>query len=337
MRAPLRALPGMPEPRTFERDGVRIVYYDAGPKSAAPPLVLCHGFPDMAFGWRNQIAALAARGFRVLALDQRGYGQSDCPAAVEAYDLDALTGDLAALLDVVGVEKAIFVGHDWGGIVVWSLPLRQPDRVAGIVALNTPYTKRAPEDPIAIYRRRFGPRFYIVQFNENQDSDRAFEADVEKSVRFFLRRPEDAPEGVDGRAAMDTITALAAYEPDGDPRQFLSREELAVYVDAFTRTGFTPGINWYRNFTRNWVATPPGLDLVSQPALMILSGRDQALPPSAADGMEKYVIDLEKRLLPESGHWTQQEFPDDVTNFIADWATRRFGAPAGLAPGSDGP
>jgi pimeloyl-ACP methyl ester carboxylesterase len=278
----------------------------------------------MAFGWRNQTAALAARGFRVLALDQRGYGQSDCPAAVEAYDLDALTGDLAAMLDVAGVEKAIFVGHDWGGIVVWSLPLRQPDRVAGIIALNTPYTKRAPEDPIAIYRRRFGPRFYIVQFNENQDSDRAFEADVEKSVRFFLRRPEDAPEGVDGRAAMDTITALAAYEPDGDPRQFLSREELAVYVDAFTRTGFTPGINWYRNFTRNWEQSAHLEQRVRVPALMIMAENDAVLPPASADGMEAYIDDLEKALITDCGHWTQQEQPKAVNSLILDWMNRRF-------------
>jgi pimeloyl-ACP methyl ester carboxylesterase len=329
----------MPEPRAFERDGVRIVYYDAGPATAAPPLVLCHGFPDMAFGWRNQIAALAARGFRVIALDQRGYGQSDCPDAVEAYDLDALTGDLCALLDVVGVEKAVFVGHDWGGIVVWSMPLRRPGRVAGIVALNTPYSKKAPEDPIAIFRRRFGSRFYIAQFNENHDSDRAFEADVARTLRFFFRRPEDLPPGVDGRASMDTVTALAAYDPAQDDRQFLTPDELGVYCSAFRRTGFTPGVNWYRNFTRNWLRAPRVEDRVAQPALMIMAGRDLALPPSACDGMEKYVVDLEKRLIADSGHWTQQEQPDAVAALIADWMIRRFGpdAAAGLAAGPGEP
>lgn len=327
-RPPLLTLPDMPPPQAIERDGVRIVFYEAGaPHPKTPTLVFAHGFPDMAFGWRKQLAALAAQGFHVIALDMRGYGQSDCPAAVEAYDLDALCGDLAAVLDAKGIARALFVGHDWGGIVVWAMPLRHPNRVAGVIALNTPYTKRAPADPIEIYRRRFGPRFYIVQFCENHDSDRAFEADVERAVRYFFRAPDDTPEGVDGRAAMDTVTALSAYDPARDTRQFLSDADIAVYVAAFRRTGFTPGVNWYRNFTRNWRNTPDVPDHVPQPALMILAGRDLALPPSAADGMEKYVVDLEKRLIPESGHWTQQEAPDQVTALIADWVGRRFGRP----------
>jgi pimeloyl-ACP methyl ester carboxylesterase len=257
---------------------------------------------------------------------------------VEAYDLAALTGDLAALLDCKGLERAVFVGHDWGGLVVWRMAIAYPERAAGLIALNTPYTKRAPSEPIALYRRRFGDDFYIVRFNTDDAADRAFAADSARTMRFFLRRPAPVVHGstADPRAGLDTIAALAAYDPATDDRQFLSPGDLEIYAAAFRRTGFTPAINWYRNFTRNWERAPDVPDLVTQPSLMILAGRDEALPVSAADGMEKYVPDLEKRIIPESGHWTQQEFPDAVTALAADWLARRFAPPAGLAAGVGG-
>ena len=99
-------------------------YYDAGPKSDKPPLVLCHGWPELAFSWRYQIKALSEAGIRVIAPDQRGYGATDRPEAVEAYDLEHLTGDLVGLLDQLEIERAVFCGHDWGGIVVWQMALR---------------------------------------------------------------------------------------------------------------------------------------------------------------------------------------------------------------------
>lgn len=340
MRPPLQPLPTMPAPQSFERDGVRIVYFEAGaPRADRPTLVLCHGFPDMAFGWRRQIADFARLGFHVLAPDQRGYGQTDCPAEVEAYDLASLTADLAGLLDQKGLQRAVFIGHDWGGLVVWRMAIAYPERVAGVVALNTPYTKRAPSDPVALYRRRFGDDFYIVRFNDDGAADRAFDADPARTMRFFFRRPAPADPAAtkDPRAGLDTIAALAAYDPGVDERQFLSSADLDVYAAAFRRTGFTPAINWYRNFTRNWERAPDVADLVTQPSLMILAGRDEALPPSAADGMEKYVPDLEKRFIPDSGHWTQQEFPEAVTAFVVDWLARRFAGPPGLAGGGGGP
>jgi pimeloyl-ACP methyl ester carboxylesterase len=340
MRPPLRALPDMPAPQSFDREGMRIVYFEAGSaRPDRPSLVLCQGFPDMAYGWLRQIADFARMGFHVLAPDQRGYGQTDCPTEIEAYDLESLTGDLAELLDRKGLQRAVFVGHDWGGLVVWRMAIAHPKRVAGVVALNTPYTKRAPSDPVALYRRRFGESFYIVRFNEDDAADRAFAADPARTMRFFFRRPAgvDPASAMDPRAGLDTIAALAAYDPEKDDRQFLSPGELETYAAAFGRTGFTPAINWYRNFTRNWERAPEVADLVTQPSLMILAGRDEALPPSAADGMEKYVPDLERRIIPASGHWTQQEFPEEVSAIVGDWLARRFAGAPGLAGGGGGP
>ncbi|HEY2481947.1 MAG TPA: alpha/beta hydrolase, partial [Caulobacteraceae bacterium] len=145
--------------------GVRLAYYEAG-RRGGTPVILCHGFPELAFSWRHQIKALADAGRWVIAPDQRGYGLSDRPQAVEAYGIGRLTDDMAGLLDHLGVERAIFCGHDWGGVVVWQMPLRHGDRVAGVIGLNTPFTPRAPADPIAIMRRRFGEDMYIVHFQK---------------------------------------------------------------------------------------------------------------------------------------------------------------------------
>ena len=109
--------------RTVAANGIRLALRDEGD---GPAVVLCHGFPELAYSWRHQVPALAAAGFRVLAPDQRGYGDSDRPARSTAYDIHHLTGDLVGLLDALGIERAVFVGHDWGGLVAWMMPLLHP-------------------------------------------------------------------------------------------------------------------------------------------------------------------------------------------------------------------
>ena len=119
----------MPELAFAQTNGIRMGYYDAGPKSDKPPVVLCHGWPELAFSWRHQIKALGEAGIRVIAPDQRGYGATDRPESVEAYDMEHLAGDLVGLLDHLKIDKAIFVGHDWGGFIVWQMPLRHSDQI----------------------------------------------------------------------------------------------------------------------------------------------------------------------------------------------------------------
>ena len=138
-------------------------HYEAGPVTDTPPVVLCHGWPEIAFSWRHQIKALAAAGIRVIAPDQRGCGATAThgPDAVEDYDLEHLTGGLVGLLDHRNIESAIFVGPDWGGFIVWQMPLRHLTCVVGVIGVigvNTPHTRRAPIDPIQIFRKRFGER-----------------------------------------------------------------------------------------------------------------------------------------------------------------------------------
>jgi len=328
----------MPELAFAPTNGIRMGYYDAGPKTDKPPVVLCHGWPELAFSWRHQIKALSEAGIRVIAPDQRGYGATDRPDPVEAYDMEHLTGDLVGLLDHLKIDKAIFVGHDWGGFVVWQMPLRHSSRVAGVVGVNTPHWPRAPADPIALFRQRFGDHMYIVQFQDPaREPDRIFGSRVEETFDAFMRKPAarapDAPpeEPIAGVGASPRINLafpqmIANYDARHDPRTpILSAEEKKVFVDTFTRTGFTGGINWYRNFTRNWQHSE-GLDhTVRVPALMIMAENDAVLPPSATDGMEKLVPDLEKYLVRDSGHWTQQEKPEEVSAKLIEWRRKRFG------------
>jgi len=324
----------MPPVQYAETNGIRMAYYEAGPREGVP-LILCHGFPELAFSWRHQIKALGEAGRWVIAPDQRGYGLTDRPAAVQDYDMEHLTADLVGLLDHLKVEKAIFAGHDWGGIVVWQMPLRDPERTAGVIGLNTPFMPRAPADPIAIMRARLGDQMYIVHFQTPGEADAVLDADPAKAMSFFLRRPLPgealpsaglATERKPGDpSAFALINILKAYSPQFDPREpFLTADELAVFVSSFKRTGFTGGINWYRNLTRNWERSADIAAKVSVPSLMIMAEKDAVLPPSAADGMETYVADLEKTLIEGSGHWTQQEKPEAVNAAMIGWLDRRF-------------
>jgi pimeloyl-ACP methyl ester carboxylesterase len=315
----------MPPLRFAQSNGIRMGYYEAGPKSDMPPLVLCHGWPEIAFSWRHQIKALAAAGIRVIAPDQRGYGATDRPSAVEAYDLEQLTAELVGLLDHLQIDQAIFVGHDWGGFVVWQMPLRHRARVAGVVSLNTPHTPRAPVDPIQILRKRFGEQMYIVQFqNPAREVDAIFDNHVAQTFDCFMRKPLARPESSAPNLAFPQI--VAAYDAATDRRSpILSAEEKQVFVDTFSRSGFSGGINWYRNMTRNWQRCAELDPVVRVPALMIMAENDAVLPPSAADGMERLVPDLEKVLVRDSGHWTQQEKPQEVSDKLIEWRRRRFG------------
>ncbi len=333
----------MPPVKHAQVNGIDMAYYEVA-KGQGTPIIFCHGFPELAFSWRHQLAACEAAGQWAIAPDQRGYGLTSRPEAVTDYDMEHLTGDLVALMDHLKIEKAVFCGHDWGGIVVWQMPLMHPDRVAGVIGLNTPFMRRAPIDPIAGMRAVFGEDMYIVWFQKPGVADAALGADVDKTIRFFMRKPAAieaaaAPtenKGLSGVLGGDAAAeappsnfafgdALAAWDKSDTAFQLLTADELAGFVESFEATGFTGGINWYRNFTRNWERSadlPTRID--GLPCLMIMAEKDVVLSPAMADGMEDVISDLEKVLVKESGHWTQQEKPDEVNTIVLDWMGRRF-------------
>jgi len=318
-----------PEPTMIKANGLDMAVYESGPKNG-PAVIMCHGFPELAYSWRHQLPALAAAGYRAIAPDQRGYGRTTRPEKVEDYDMAHLTGDLVGLLDALGVEKAVFCGHDWGGLVVWNMPLMHPGRVAGVIGVNTPFLPRAPIDPIMGMRMRFGENMYIVFFQKPGEADAILAQDVGKSFRFFMRKSSMTAKEFEKRPQeernLELVRALQSDESKWTGQVLLNAEELKVFVDTFTRTGFTGGINWYRNFTRNWEQSAGLKQRVDVPGLMIMAEDDVVLSPAMADGMEQYVPDLEKVLIRQCGHWTQQEHPEETNRAMIDWLKRRFPA-----------
>jgi pimeloyl-ACP methyl ester carboxylesterase len=319
-----------PEPHFVKTNGIDMAVYEAGPKDGLP-VVLCHGFPELAYSWRHQLPALAAAGFRVIAPDQRGYGRTVRPLAITDYDMAHLTGDLVGLLDALGLTDAIFCGHDWGGLVVWQMPLFHASRVKGVIGVNTPFLARGPMDPIAMMRMAFGEDMYIVYFQQPGLADAALAKDVGKSFRFFMRKPglkqADYAQLPAERRNLALVKALEADETSwgGSGAQLLTAEEMKVFVDTYEKTGFTGGINWYRNFTRNWQASEGVAQHVPMPSLMVMAEDDVVLSPAMAEGMERYVPDLEKALIRDCGHWTQQEKPEELNRILIGWLKKRFG------------
>ena len=313
-------------PRYVETNGIRMAVYEEG---KGPPVVLCHGFPELAYSWRHQIPALAAAGFHAIAPDQRGYGLTDRPQPVDAYDIHHLTGDLVGLLDAMKLEKAVFVGHDWGGIVAWGMAQLHPKRVAGVIGVNTPHRPRAPMEPIALMRALWGDDMYIVFFQKPGEADRILGADAKKTLRFFFRKWTMTIEEFDKRPASEKnlalVSALQSDESGWMGENLLDADELKFYAAAFERTGFTGGINWYRNFTRNWQTTEGVSEKIEVPCLMVMAENDIVLRPSMADGMETLVPDLEKHLIKNCGHWTQAEQPEELNRVMTSWLKRRFG------------
>jgi pimeloyl-ACP methyl ester carboxylesterase len=282
--------------RQVAANGVELHVLEEG---EGPLVVLCHGFPELAYSWRHQIPALAGAGFRVAAPDMRGFGRSSAPAQVEAYDVVSLCGDLCGLLDDLGEGSAIFVGHDWGASLVWQLAVLHPERVRAVAGLSVPFVPRAPAPPLPIMRRHLGEDFYIVWFQQPGVADAALGRDVRRTLTTSRQWTAQWAEE-DGRVPT---------RPD-----WLSEQELDVYVNEFQRTGFTGGLNWYRNIDRNWELTAGVSERrVEMPAMFLTGERDPVRRFMPAEAMHGWVSDLRAEIVvPGAGHWVQQEQPAAV-------------------------
>jgi pimeloyl-ACP methyl ester carboxylesterase len=293
----------MPE-RRVAANGIELHVREEG---EGPLVLLCHGFPELAFSWRRQIPALAAAGYRVVAPDMRGFGGSSAPQQAHAYDVLTLCGDMCGLLDALQEQSAIFVGHDWGAALVWQLAIQQPARVRAVAGLSVPFVPRAPAPPIEIMRENLGEDFYIVWFQQPGAADAALAQDVRRTLttsRVWSARWVDEEE-----------TAPT------EPPQWRSEEELGVYVEAFERTGFTGGLNWYRNIDRNWELTADVAERrVEQPALFLTGERDPVRGFMPAEAMRGWLTDLRAEIVvPGAGHWVQQERPEEVNAALLEF------------------
>ena len=302
---------GFPPPTMISVNGVELEVFEAGQQNQGKPIILCHGWPEHAFTWRHQVPVLVEAGYHVIVPNQRGYGGSTHPVEVTDYDIEHLTGDLTALLDHYGYEDAIFVGHDWGAMVVWGLTLLHPGRVKGVIALALPYQVRGERPWIEMMEEFLGSDYYFVHFNRQPGvADAILDENAPQFLRNIFRKniPQIAPE-----PGMAMINLANAKEPLGDP--IMSDEELDVFVSSFEATGFTGSINWYRNLDRNWHLLANADPIIQQPALMIYGDRD-VIPKF--EGLSEFVPHVDEVSL-DCGHWIQQEKPEETNRAILKW------------------
>ncbi len=285
------------------------------------PLILCvHGFPELSYSWRHQMAHFAARGWRVAAMDMRGYGGSSRPAEISAYTMRALAGDAAAVIDALGEGEAILFGHDWGAPIVWHTALLHPDKVRAVAGLSIPYVPRGSTSFLKAVEKLYEGRFfYQLYFQQEGRAEAELERDPARTLRLmYYAMAGEAPDGLWLRPKPPEAGLL-----DGlvDPVPFpfwLSAADLAVYTQAFTQSGFRGPVNRYRAQALDEAElTELTHKQVTQPAFFIGGERDpvRAFVPGADLYAKpgKACTDFRGSLiLPGIGHWVQQEAPEAV-------------------------
>ena len=312
-----------PQPTLIPVNGVELEVFEAGRHNAGRPIVLCHGWPEHAFSWRHLMDPLAAAGYHVIVPNQRGYGHSSRPSDVADYDIQHLSGDLVALLDHYGYDDATYVGHDWGAMVVWGTTLLHPTRVNKVINLSLPYQERGERPWLEALEGMFGGDFYFVHFARQPGvADAVFDENPSRFLRNLYRKNQPPAEPEPGMAL---INLARAETPLGEP--VMSDSELAVFVAAFESSGFTGGINWYRNLDRNWHLLADVDPVIHQPALMIYGDRDAV---ARSENLTEFVPNVDVMSL-DSGHWIQQEKPHETTQAILAWLERQDARPANVS------
>ncbi|MER7983811.1 alpha/beta hydrolase [Streptomyces sp. NPDC095817] len=297
-------------------------------QGTGPLVVLLHGFPETSYSWRHLVPALAAQGFRAVAPDQRGYGLSDRPSFVDDYSIGQLADDIAALVNALGEEKAILVGHDWGAVVAWHVALAHPEKVVGVAALTVPFVGHGSVPPLSAVRAVFGDGFYQIYFQQ-EAADRELEADYVRTFTSILYGLSgDAPAVSSliippGKKFLDVCGQSPRVLPG-----WLSAKDIEHYSRTFAATGFTGPLNWYRNMNSNWeIATSWSRAVVSAPSILLVGDRDPITRfyniPRLADTMRDHVANLRGiKVIAGAGHWIHQERRDEVGETILDFARK---------------
>jgi pimeloyl-ACP methyl ester carboxylesterase len=304
-------------------NGIRMHYVEAG---EGPLVVLCHGWPESWYSWRHQLPALAQAGFRVVAPDQRGYGRTDAPQAIAAYDILNLAGDIVGLVKALGEKPGIIIGHDWGSPVAQQCALLRPDLFRALALLSVPFLPRGPVRPAVRFAQiTQQTHFYQDYFQEPGRVERELEEDVRGTMLGLLNEGGFAAGGAPSASIlafpknMRFGDLVRARLPDALP-SWLTKAGLDFYVGEFTRAGFRGGINWYRNIDRNWELTAfqDGATLL-QPTLFIAGEHDVVLKMRAdlIKTQEKEVPTLRgSHIVPGAGHWVQQQKPERVNELL---------------------
>ena len=302
--------------RTLKTNGINMHIAEAG---EGPLVLLLHGFPELWYSWRHQLPALAATGYHAVAPDIRGYGESDRPYEIEAYSMKNHVADALGILDALGEETAVIVGHDWGAPMAWNSAVLHPDRYRGVAALSVPFLPRSPMPPTQMFKAIFQDNFfYMLYFQEPGVAEEEFEADVRRSILMFMYgasaegRSDPSVSGAFMNKPKDAklFDGLAAPEKLPD---WLTQQDLDTYTRAFEQTGFRGPLNRYRNLDHDWEDLPQlAGSTVQQPALYISGDKDPVGTFAPMDPMKASVPNVKIVSIPDCGHWTQQEEPERV-------------------------
>ena len=321
--------PGMPSPEYLQTNRIQMAVYRRG---VGLPIVFCHGFPELAFSWRHQFHAAAEAGFSAIAPDLRGYGLTDKPSDVSQYTTARICDDLIGMMDEFGIEKAIFCGHDWGGFVVDTMPVLYPERCAGIIGIGAANNLRPPGLPLPEQTRQelVDKEHWNLFMQEPGLAEKLLDNNAQgffgimTNPDYFTSRrltslPEDSAE-----RSMDLARMLSQIEFRG--ASFLPDRAFQYYVDTFNSTGFTGGLNWYRAMGSGWdeINARAKAWEVAVPYLYIWPEQDPINRTGIENGMEDYVMDIEKKVLSGSGHFAMEEKSDELAAIITEWLLRKF-------------
>jgi len=303
--------------RRIATNGIQLNIAEQG---EGPLVLMLHGFPESWYSWRHQFAPLAAAGYHAVAPDMRGYGKSDRPAAIDAYNQVEVVNDIIGLIPALGYQTAIVIGHDWGAPTAWSCALHHPERVTAVGALSVPFTPRAERAPMATMRQMFKDMFfYQLYFQEPGVAEAEFERDIRLALRKFLYLGSGDADlsGLQPKPAdADLLSDLPspAVLPD-----WLSEADLDFYAAEFTASGMRGPLNYYRNHDLTWARTAGAPTSIRQPAMFVAGERDGVIL-MAAEALKKLPENvphlLINELIPGIGHWTQQEAPVQVNDAI---------------------
>src|SRR6202790_4941374 len=302
----------MPSSRTISTNGIEIFLLEQG---EGPLVVLCHGWPELAYSWRHQIPAIAAAGFQVVAPDMRGFGRTSAPADIGAYSIFDTVGDMVALVAALGEKRAVIIGHDWGAPVAWHAALFRPDIFSAVAGLSVPPPFRGRGRPLDTLRDSGVANFYWQYFQTPGVAEAEFERDVALTMRLVLGRGISDPAALfidEGKGFLGHLRA------DLPLPGWLSEADVAYFAEAYKKSGFRGGLNWYRNIDRNWELTAPWQGAqIHQPSLFMAGSKDSVITgPIGAKRvteLERVLPDLKQKLIIDgAGHWIQQERAREV-------------------------
>ncbi|MEU5580663.1 alpha/beta hydrolase [Streptomyces huasconensis] len=318
-----------PRHRTVEAPAGRLHLVEQG---TGPLVLLVHGFPESWYSWRHQLPALAAAGYRAVALDVRGYGRSSRPAATHAYRMLDLVADNAALVHALGEDTAVIIGHDWGANIAATSALLHPEVFRAVGLLSVPYAPPGGPRPTDVFTGIGGPEqeFYVSYFQEPGRAEAEMEPDVRGWLAgFFAAMSGDTMPGP-GEPDPHFVNRGGGHGgrlrdrfPKGLLPAWLSEDDLDVYAGEFERTGMTGALNRYRNMDRDWEDLAPynGAS-IKQPSLFIGGGLD-ASTTWMGDAIDAFPVTLpglvSSHILDGCGHWLQQERPAEVNRLLTAW------------------